>query len=97
MTRSIQAAKNQPAGSGSLNLRLAVNFEFLNPLPQRRAGDAQQLGSVDLIVVRLLKRLNDQLALDGGQNLQLWIAAGDLEQLPRQRRRIARRAFRGRG
>ena len=97
LARSIQSAKNQPRIGGLLNLGRAMNFEFLNPFPQRRAGDAQQLRGVDLVVVRLLECLNYEFAFDGGQNFQLRIAAGDLEQLASQGRRIVRRAFRRRG
>ena len=69
--------------SPSLDLHLAVNPELLDALAQRGARDAEQLGGMDLVVVGFLERLNHQLTLDGGDDLQFRIAPRLLEQLAR--------------
>ena len=58
-----------------------MNSEFLDPLAQGGAGDAQQLGGLHLVVLRFLQRFNDEFAFDGRNDLELGIALGDLEKL----------------
>jgi hypothetical protein len=65
-----------------------LNPELFNAFAECRARDAEQLGGLHLIVVGFLERLNDQLALDGGDHFQFRIAPGDLEKLPGQIRRV---------
>ena len=77
-------------GSGSLHIQLAQNTKFINAFAQRGAGDAEHFGGVHLVIVCLLERLDDQLALDGGDDFQFRIAFGPLEKLAGQRRGIRR-------
>ena len=52
----------------SLHTQLALDAEFFDAFAQRGAGDAEHFGGVNLIVVRLLERLDDQFAFDGGDD-----------------------------
>src|ERR1035437_6764232 len=79
----------------SLHVQLALDAELLDAFAQRCARDAQQLRGVDLVVVRFLERLDDELALDGGNDFQFRIAPGPLEQLSRQRGGVRGRGFAG--
>src|SRR5437879_6620926 len=58
----------------SLNAQLALDAEFLHAFAQRGAGDAEQLGGVDLVAVGFFEGLDDQFALHGGKDLHFGIA-----------------------
>ena len=57
-----------------------LDAELVDPLAQGGAGDAEELGGLDLVAAGLGQRADDELALGGGQELELFILAGELEE-----------------
>src|SRR5260370_42446447 len=63
----------------SLDAQFSLNGELFHSLSQRSPGYAQQLGRLDLIAVHFFECLNNQLAFDSGNDLELWVAARPLK------------------
>lgn len=78
----VSGDKEQQAGfrhEGLLNTQLALNAEFFDALAQSGAGDAEELGGMDLVATGLFERLDDQFALDRGDDFQFWVAPSPLK------------------
>src|ERR1700722_13405301 len=72
---------NAPASTSprSLNIQLALDVEFVEAFAEGGAGDAKELGGVDLVALGFLQRVDDEFAFDGGKNLELGILPGPTE------------------
>src|SRR5258707_1344188 len=65
--QSINPVRSGPSQLAALlDAQLAVDAKFLDALAQGRTGDAEQLRGMNLVPTRLFERLDNQLALDGG-------------------------------